>query len=122
MGKPPLHEPTFLILTALADGPRHGYGIIGEVAELSAGRVKLRAGTLYGALDRLAADGLVSVEREEVTGGRLRRYYQLTDEGAAVLAAEAERLRHNADAATERLASRSALAGTLGPVIAPTTP
>lgn len=122
MRKPPLHEPTFLILTALADGPRHGYGIIGEVAELSAGRVTLRAGTLYGALDRLTTDGLVSVEREEVTSGRLRRYYQLTDDGAALLAAEAERLRRNADAATRRLASRSALPGTLGPAIAPTTP
>ncbi|MGH3713946.1 MAG: PadR family transcriptional regulator [Micromonosporaceae bacterium] len=108
MANLPLHEPTFLILTTLADEPRHGYGIIGEVSTLSDGRVKLRPGTLYGALDRLTADGLVRVEREEVTGGRLRRYYQLTDDGAGVLEADAERLRHNAEVATQRLAARSA--------------
>ena len=43
------------MLTALAAGPLHGYGIIQEVASLSGDRVKLRAGTLYGALDRLQA-------------------------------------------------------------------
>lgn len=112
MANLPLHEPTFLILTTLAEEPRHGYGIIGEVATLSDGRVKLRPGTLYGALDRLTADGLVSVEREEVTGGRLRRYYELTDQGAAVLESEAERLRHNAEVATQRLASRSTVPAT----------
>jgi DNA-binding PadR family transcriptional regulator len=48
----------------------------------------LKAGTLYGLLDRLETSGLVKVEREEVVGGRLRRYYELTDEGTAVLADE----------------------------------
>ena len=47
-----MQEPTFLILTALATGPKHGYGITQEVAELSDRSVTLRAGTLYGALDR----------------------------------------------------------------------
>jgi len=41
-----LREPTFLILTSLASGPRHGYGIIQDIADLSDGRVRLRAGTL----------------------------------------------------------------------------
>jgi DNA-binding PadR family transcriptional regulator len=98
-----MQEATFLILTALADGSQHGYGIITEVAQISSGRVKLRAGTLYTALDRLRADGLVAVDGEEVVEGRLRRYYRLTPEGTAVLAAEAARLHENAAAALRRL-------------------
>ena len=74
-----LREPTFLILAALAPQPLHGYAIIGEVAALSGGRLELRPGTLYGALDRLAAEGLLEPDREEVIEGRLRRYYRLTD-------------------------------------------
>jgi DNA-binding PadR family transcriptional regulator len=99
----PIQEATFLILTALADGSRHGYGIISEVMDISDGRVKLRAGTLYAALDRLKADGLVDVDREEIVDNRLRRYYQLTPEGARCLAAEAARLQANARAAITRL-------------------
>ncbi|MEV5709535.1 PadR family transcriptional regulator [Actinoallomurus sp. NPDC052274] len=99
----PLQEPTFLILTALAAGPQHGYGIIGDVERISDGRVRLRAGTLYAALDRLTADGLAEIDREEVVEGRLRRHYRLTETGAARLAAEAERLRSNAETATARL-------------------
>jgi DNA-binding PadR family transcriptional regulator len=98
-----MQEATFMILTALADGSQHGYGIIGEVAEISHGRVKLRAGTLYTALDRLRADGLVDVDREEVVDNRLRRYYRLTSDGTARLAAEAARLHANATAAFTRL-------------------
>jgi DNA-binding PadR family transcriptional regulator len=98
-----MQEATFLILTALADGTQHGYGIITEVAQISSGRVKLRAGTLYTALDRLRADGLVAVDGEEVVEGRLRRYYRLTPEGAKVLATEAARLHENATAALKRL-------------------
>jgi DNA-binding PadR family transcriptional regulator len=104
----PLQEPTFLILTALAEEPRHGYGVIQEVAQLSGGRVTLRPGTLYGALDRLVEQGLVAADREEVVDGRLRRYYRLSDEGAAMLATEAQRLASNADAAVARLNRRSA--------------
>ena len=102
----PLREPTFLLLTALAAGPLHGYAAIREVAALSDDRVTLRAGTLYAALDRLTSEGLVALDREEVVGGRLRRYYRLTDEGAALLAQEAELLRRNASAAAERLVRR----------------
>ncbi|GLZ76869.1 hypothetical protein Afil01_16760 [Actinorhabdospora filicis] len=104
----PLREPAFLILTALAGGPLHGYGLISEVAELSAGRLTLRPGTLYGALDRLTEDGHVAPDHEEIVDGRLRRYYRLTDEGAALLAAEAARLRANAEAAATRLRMRLA--------------
>ena len=98
-----MQEATFLILTALADGSQHGYGIISEVAEISGTRVRLRAGTLYTALDRLRADGLIEVDREEVVDNRLRRYYRLTPEGGHRLAAEAARLQANANAALQRL-------------------
>jgi DNA-binding PadR family transcriptional regulator len=101
-----LREPTFLILTALAYKPLHGYGLITEVAALSGGRLTLRPGTLYGALDRLGDDGLVANDREEVVDGRLRRYYRLTDDGAEVLRAETERMRLNVQAATRRLRAR----------------
>jgi len=105
-----LREPTFLILTSLASDPRHGYGIIQDIAELSDGRVKLRAGTLYGSLDRLVEEGLVAPDREEVENGRLRRYYRITGEGRRVLAEEAQRMVANARAATARLNMRGRMA------------
>jgi len=92
-----------LILTALAAEPTHGYGVIQAVDTLSQGDVVLRPGTLYGALDRLAEQGLITVDREEAVEGRLRRYYRLTDSGAAALAVQADRLRRNADAAERQL-------------------
>src|ERR1700760_532943 len=97
-----LQEPTFLILTELAVRPAHGYGIISAVRELSDGSVVLRTGTLCGALDRLTDQGLVAADREETVDGRLRRYYRLTDGGAA-LAAQATRLRRHAHVADSRL-------------------
>ena len=104
----PLQEPTFLILASLADRSRYGYDVIQRVAELSGGRVTLRAGTLYGAFDRLTDQKWIGVDREEVVDGRLRRYYRLTDDGAAVLAAESDRLRANAEAAANGLRARAA--------------
>jgi len=98
-----MQEATFLILTALAAGAQHGYGIITDVKDISGGRVRLRAGTLYTALDRLRAEQLIGVDREEVVDGRLRRYYRLTPKGSELLTAEAARLQANAAAALSRL-------------------
>ena len=92
-----LRRPTYFILAALLEGPLHGYGIIKRVEELADGELRLRAGTLYAALDRLADQGLVIPEREEVVSGRLRRYYRLTPEGGTILAAEAAQLRQAAE-------------------------
>jgi hypothetical protein len=83
------------------------------VLELASGsqrscRVTLRAGTRYAALDRLGADGWVDVDREEIVDGRLRRYYRLTEPGAARLAAEVEKLRAHTRVARQRLRTRLA--------------
>jgi DNA-binding PadR family transcriptional regulator len=98
-----MQEATFMILTALANGSQHGYGIIADVQEISRGRVLLRAGTLYTALDRLRDDELIEVDREEIVEGRLRRYYQLTPAGSERLGAEAARLQSHARVALTRL-------------------
>ena len=103
-----MREPTFLVLAALADGRKHGYALIGEAATLSDGRVKLKVGTLYAALDRLTTEGLVQSAGDEVVEGRHRRYYELTDAGASRLAAEAARLASNAKRAFARLEVRPA--------------
>jgi DNA-binding PadR family transcriptional regulator len=98
-----MREPTYLLLTALAAGRQHGYGLVQEVERLSAGRVQLRAGTLYGALERMTAEGLVAVDGEEVVAGRFRRYYALTDDGVGVLAVETAQRQTTTRTAARRL-------------------
>ena len=91
----PLTPVVLNVLLALADGERHGYGIMLEVKERTGGRVRLGPGTLYGAIKRLKEGGVI-----EESGGRSgteedeerRRYYRLTGFGGEVLAAEVERL------------------------------
>lgn len=98
-----MQEASFLILTALAGGSQHGYGIIADVAQISNGRVQLKAGTLYAALDRLTEEGLIDLDHEEIVDSRLRRYYRITHDGAERLTEEADRLSANAHAALIRL-------------------
>lgn len=93
----------FFVLSALADSPRHGYGIVREVAALSQDRVRLKIGSLYGVLDRLATDGLIEADREEAHDGRLRRYYRLTSGGRRALAEEADLRAATARVARARL-------------------
>src|SRR4030095_12484579 len=91
----PLTSSVFHILLALSDGDLHGYGIMQEVAEHTAGQIKLGPGTLYGAIKRLLADRLI-VEVDERPDPELdderRRYYRLTDFGQKVLKAEVQRI------------------------------
>ncbi|MEV5710066.1 PadR family transcriptional regulator [Actinoallomurus sp. NPDC052274] len=87
-----MSEPTYFILAALLDGPLHGYAIIKRAEEQSGGRVRLAVGTLYGALDRLAGSGLIAVDREETVGGRPRRYFRITEDGAEAVTEEAQRM------------------------------
>ena len=106
-----LQEATLLVLTALSRGSRHGYGIITDVQQISGGRVTLRAGTLYTALDRLRAAGLIGVDREEVAAARLRRYYRLIPQPAVSAARD-----HTASGPALRAgdADRDAAAAALG--------
>ena len=98
-----MREPTYFVLAALLDGRLHGYGIIKRAAELSEERVRITAGTLYGAIDRLIEQGLVAADGEETVSGRLRRYYRITSEGERVVAEEAARLRAAAEVVARRL-------------------
>lgn len=98
-----MREPTFLILVALADDERHGYGIIRQVEDLSRGRIRLGPGTLYGALDRLSDQGMVKTTRTEVLNGRVRRYYAISDAGLAAVRDEAARRSEVLTAAKARL-------------------
>lgn len=91
----PLKPATFHILLALADAERHGYGIMQEVVERTNGQVKLGPGTLYGAIKRLLADGLIAESDERpdpVLDDERRRYYCLTDLGRRVITLDAQRL------------------------------
>lgn len=65
-----LKEPTFFILAALAGGEAHGYRLLTAIEELSEGRLRLRAGTLYGALDRLERDGRIELQGVQRAAGR----------------------------------------------------
>jgi len=79
----------FHVLLALAGGPRHGYGLMQDVAELSGGRIQLGPGTLYTAIKRLRQSGLIS---ECEPDADRRRCYQLTRKGKTAAAEEARRL------------------------------
>ncbi|WP_031091313.1 PadR family transcriptional regulator [Streptomyces sp. NRRL WC-3549] len=103
-----MQELALLLLTALANAPRHGYAIAQEVKAITDGRVTPRTGALYGALDRLLVEGLIQVEREEVVGGRARRVFALAPAGRVRLEAEAERLAATAREVRRRLADGAA--------------
>jgi len=98
-----MQEPTFLVLTALADGEKHGYALIEEISRISQGAVSMGVGTLYSALDRLTREGLITRTRDEKVAGRTRRFYRLTPHGAATLRDEIARLEVRTDAARQRL-------------------
>lgn len=91
----PLTPLAFQVLLALADAPKHGYGIIREVGDRTDGLIKLRTGTLYTLLQRLVEEDLIdeSDSRPDAKDDDERRtYYELTDLGRGVVAAEARRL------------------------------
>ncbi len=89
-----LTEATYYILLSLVS-PRHGYGIMQLTEELSGGRVRLAAGTLYGALNALCAKGwIIQLPSEDESR---RKGYRLTEKGRQVLEREVARLRELAD-------------------------
>ena len=89
----PMAPAVFQILIALADQPLHGYGIMLDIAERSAGKVKLSPGTLYGSIKQMLEDGLI----EEIAGrpaadDERRRYYRLTRDGREAARQEMARM------------------------------
>jgi DNA-binding PadR family transcriptional regulator len=91
----PLTPAVFHILLALADGERHGYAVMREVLESTAGKIRMGPGTLYGTIKRMLADRLIeeSDERPDpALDDERRRYYRLTDFGARVAFAETKRM------------------------------
>lgn len=91
----PVNHSEFHILLALADRERHGYGIMQEVEEKSGGTVRLGPGTLYGAIKRMLAAGVIeeSAKRPALEDDERRRcYYRLTRRGRSLVTEEAERL------------------------------
>jgi DNA-binding PadR family transcriptional regulator len=89
----------FHVLLALHDGPRHGYGLMQDVDELSGGEVQIGPGTLYTAIKRLRASKLIS---ETDADADRRRCYKLTKKGRTVVEEEARRLNELVRAARKR--------------------
>lgn len=91
----PLPPATFHVLVALADGDRHGYGIMREVAQWTGGKTKLNPGTLYTTIQRLLERGLIVELHERPDGDEddeRRRYYRLTPAGRRAARLEMARL------------------------------
>jgi len=87
----PLTPAVLHILLALADGERHGYGIMQEVTRRAGGHVKMGPGTLYGSIKRMLVDGLIEETGERpdpALDDERRRYYRLTSFGLRVMQAE----------------------------------
>jgi DNA-binding PadR family transcriptional regulator len=92
----PLKPVDVLILTMLAGGERHGYGIRQDIAAHTEGAILLEVGNLYRSLHRLLGEGLVQESGRRPAADlddERRRYYRLTALGRRVLAAEALRMR-----------------------------
>jgi DNA-binding PadR family transcriptional regulator len=104
----PLTPPVFHILLALAGGEMHGYAIMQDVEEQTAGALQMGPGTLYGCIKRMLAAGLIeeSGERLESEAGskneERRRYYRITKAGSRAVRAEAQRLHTALSAAKAR--------------------
>src|SRR5262245_25701116 len=101
----PLPASVMHIVVALADGEKHGYAILRDVADLSDGAVRMGSGTLYGSIKRRLDQGLIEETEERPDPGlddQRRRYYRLTSLGQQVGAAEQRRLAALVDAARLR--------------------
>jgi DNA-binding PadR family transcriptional regulator len=94
-GGKPLTSSVFYILLALSDSARHGLGIAADVEERTGGDVQLGPGTLYNAIKKMLADGLIEVAAKRPApedDDPRRRYYSITDDGQRLLEQEAMRL------------------------------
>jgi DNA-binding PadR family transcriptional regulator len=88
----PLTPAAFHVLLALADGPKHGYAILKDVEERTAGQVRLSTGTLYGLIRRFLDEELIVELAPAAEDDERRRPYKLTALGRDVAVSEARRL------------------------------
>ena len=106
----PLRPVVFQVLLSLAEGERHGYAIVQDIAERSTARIQLEPGNLYRILKFMLDEELIEEsERRPVAGkdDERRRYYRISRFGRHVAMAEAERLEAVAADARARLMARS---------------
>ena len=92
----PLRPVEFLVLLVLADGERHGYGIVQDIVDRTNGKVKLLPGNLYAVLRRLMEGDLLAESSRrpaEDLDDQRRRYYRITKLGEQALAADAQRMK-----------------------------
>jgi DNA-binding PadR family transcriptional regulator len=118
---PPLTPAVFHVLLALADGERHGYAIMQEIADSTDGRIKMGPGTLYGTIKRLLEARMIEESDErpdpELDDER-RRYYRLTALGQRAVRAEALRYAEMAEVARrKRLIGKPARAAQAGGIL-----
>jgi DNA-binding PadR family transcriptional regulator len=92
-------DPSLLVLASLADGAKHGYAMMTDIAEFSG--VRMEPGTLYGALARMERQGWV----EALEAGSRRRPYRLTAEGQQVLREQLATMSRVAAVGRRRLAT-----------------
>lgn len=93
-------DPALLILSSLADGPKHGYSMMSDIETMTG--IRLGAGTLYGALTRLEKFGLI----EAMPTDARRRPYQITAKGVAALREQLVLLQKLVTTGLERLATQ----------------
>ncbi|WP_206427774.1 PadR family transcriptional regulator [Bacillus sp. FJAT-42376] len=84
----PMTETAFYILLSLAE-PRHGYGIVKHVEEMTNARIRLGSGTVYGTLTKMQKDGVITLFSDE----ERKTVYEITDTGKKLMAAEISRLK-----------------------------
>ena len=103
-GTKPLTSSIFYILLALADGERHGLGVVADIAERTDGDVELGPGTLYSSMQKMLDAGLIeeSTGRPSGNDDTRRRYYCITQSGRKALLAEAQRLERLVDTARDK--------------------
>nr|WP_175384398.1 PadR family transcriptional regulator [Bacillus sp. FJAT-27225] len=84
----PMTETAFYILLSLST-PRHGYGIVKHVEDISNSRIQLGSGTVYGTLTKMQKDGVITVFADE----ERKTVYEITEVGRQLIAAEIQRLK-----------------------------
>lgn len=98
----PMTETAFYILLSLTE-PRHGYGIIQHVEEITQGRIRLGSGTVYGTLTKMYRDGIITVFADE----ERKTIYDISDTGRKLLGQEIERIKELYDNAVKHRGGKS---------------